>query len=78
MELNKKYGVWGDSDNISRIDDIAYNLYVNYMISTFGYNTGFGSQRTLMLVKNSKKNTYYKKANILLRKEKLERLNEYR
>jgi len=31
-----------------------------------------------MLFKNSKKNTYYKKANILLRKEKLERLNEYR
>ena len=76
MELNKKYGVWGDSDNISRVDDIAYSLYVKYMLSTFGDDTGFGSQGTLILCKNSKKNLYYKKANILLRKEKLEKLNE--
>jgi len=77
MKLNKNIGIWDACS--TELDDIVYQLYLNEM-KTDGSEKNPVNQCVIINIHNKYKidkiNRAYKIAEIIVRKEKLEILNE--
>ena len=81
MLINKKVGNWCENEESDDLDDIAYQLYLNYYYNEYrSYSQA--KQYMFMTIRNNYSytlNRFYKKACNILRKEKIEKItNEHR
>jgi hypothetical protein len=77
MKINKLQDVDWCITKTSYVDDVAYQLYINYMFDSYGLTTKPGPQREFIYNKNSIRNLpyrFYKEAEKIIRKEKLEKI----
>jgi len=84
MLIDKSIGNWCEKGESDDIDDIAFQLYLNYYYET--YNSFSQAEQYMFMTlrkdqqrDNAKLYRFYKKAYNILRKLKLEKLeNEYK
>lgn len=70
--------------NKTILNDVAYSLYTNYVVNTNkksfesgrGYQVMYLSENEFFNIPNQFLNKYTKEANILLRKEKINKIKE--
>jgi pterin-4a-carbinolamine dehydratase len=83
MDFNKQYGTW-DLENATLLDNIAYQLYLNQFKEMWKFKSDVlpFCETQEHFVELYIFGRSYKQANIILRKEKIERLknkiNEHR
>ena len=82
MNINKNIGHWSKDSTL--LDDYSYQLYINYMIETYVSSVSdvsMGPQTKFIksYYKFNEKSVaypFYKKANLIIRKEKLQKLSQ--
>jgi len=77
MIIDKSNGDWCIFVETEYIDDVAYQLYLNYMYIMYGFSTTTGPQISFMRQKNNNISIpykFYNEAKKLIRKEKLEKI----
>lgn len=81
MLIDKSRGNWSNNDNIDYLDDIAFKLYLDYYEKEYNAYSG-GQQEIFKKLRTEYTNhhlyIFYEQAKIIIRKEKLEKLNDYR
>jgi len=87
MIINKRRGNWGSDGQFDYLDDVAYELYVQYSQSRIDVNLNFiPDQYTVYTIYHHSKigendnnfiNDFYNRARLIIRKEKLEKIEKY-
>jgi len=79
MKIDKSNGNWCDGGESDNLDDISYQLYLNYYMIKYG-NISKCCQLEFMTIRTINKkhdlHRFYVQANKLLRKEKLQKLKK--
>lgn len=77
MVIDKSFGKW--DDNLDYIDDIAYYLFIKYILSLGTNSDLIMSQASMYFVRHTKGTNifvdrYYDEAKLILRREKIEKI----
>ena len=84
MKIDKSIGIW--VEDTTCLDDIAYLLYIQYLKNNYefeGYRIPVGSYSSQKIFLRGYKNNnafvinFYNDAKKIIRKEKVNKLNEY-